>query len=78
MSKNIDRLTYAPDGKTLDEVVIYNCTLHLEQLDDQSFMLIGDNGKHRWHLRINSRNKRSYVDAWLYDDESPVREVKHE
>lgn len=63
-----DRLTYNDDGETLDEVVLSNAFIHLEQLDDTIFMLIVENKKHHWHLRIGSRSGRAKVDAWVYED----------
>ena len=62
-----DRLTYNDDGKTLDEVVLSNASVHLEQLDDSVFMLIVENKKHHWHLTIGSRSGKAKVDAWVYE-----------
>lgn len=63
-----DRLSYNNDGKTIDEVVLSNANVHLEQLDDTTFMLIVENNKHRWHLRIGSKSGRAKVDAWVYEE----------
>ena len=62
-----DRLSFNDDGKTLDEVVLSNASVHLEQLDDGIFMLIVENNKHHWHLRIGSKSGRAKVDAWVYE-----------
>ncbi len=62
-----DRLAYNEDGKTLDEVVLSNASVHLEQLDDTIFMLRVENKEHHWHLRIGSRSGRAKVDAWVYE-----------
>ena len=64
----MERLNYKADGKTLDEVIMLNASIHLEQLDDNIFMLIVENEKYRWHLRIGSRNRRVKVDAWVYEE----------
>ena len=63
----VDRLAFNEDGKTLDEVVLSNASVHLEQLDDTIFMLIVENNEHHWHLRIGSRSGKAKVDAWLYE-----------
>lgn len=63
-----DRLAYNDDGKTLDEVVAMGAFVHLEQLDDTCFMLIIQNEKHSWHLRIGSRSGKAKVDAWVYEE----------
>ena len=65
----MDRLDYNEDGKTLDEVVLSNAFVHLEQLDDRIFMLIVENDKHHWHLRIGRRKGQAGVDAWVYEQE---------
>lgn len=62
-----DRLAYNDDSKTLDEMVLSNACVHLEQLDDSAFMLIVENDKHHWHLRIGSRSGKAKVDAWVYE-----------
>lgn len=67
----MDRLDYNEDGKTLDEMVLSNALVHLEQLDDSSFMLIAENKEHHWHLVIHSRSGRAKVDAFVYEDYKP-------
>lgn len=70
---NEDRLTFFEGEKTkaglpsVDEMVIHNANVHLECLDDNSFMLIADNGIHHWHLVIFSRSGRAKIEAHLYD-----------
>jgi len=67
-----DRLDYNEDGKTLDEVVMYDALVHLEQMDDTYFMLIVENKQHRWHLRIGSRSGMAKVDAWVFEKENKL------
>ena len=68
-----DRITYNENEftkygmKTIDEVVLSDAFVHLEQLDDSYFMLIVENKKHHWHLRIGARGNRAKVDAWLFE-----------
>lgn len=63
-----ERITYNDDGKTIDEMVIDKATLvHLEQLDEGTFMLIVKNERHYWRLTIGSRSGRAKVDAILYE-----------
>jgi len=62
------RIKYNEDGRTLDEVVMTNASVHLEQLDDTIFMLVVENDEYHWHLRIGSRTGRAKVDAWVYEE----------
>ena len=61
-----DRIQYNADGKTIDEIVMGKASVHLEQLDDNVYMLIVENKRHHWHLRIGA--KRAKVDVWMYED----------
>ncbi len=63
-----DRLQYNTDGETLDEVVMHGADVHLEQLNNHVFMLIAENAKHHWHLRVGTKGKGK-VDAWVFESE---------
>lgn len=70
-----ERLTfpYTNEPQVIDEAVLHNADVHLEQLNDECYMLIIKNPRHYWHLNIYSKNKRSKVIATLYEDNSPAR-----
>ena len=54
----------------LDEVVMDNANVHLEQMNDTSFMLIIENADQRIHMVIGSRG-RARVDAWILEQYKP-------
>jgi len=62
-----NRIAANPDG-TLDEVVMLNCNIHLEQLDDNSFMLIAENDQLYYYVAIQSRSRRAKVDALIVEN----------
>ena len=70
-----DRLQYNTDGETLDEVVMHNADVHLEQLNDHVFMLIVENKKHHWHLRVGTKG-RGKVDAWVLENSDEALQEK--
>jgi len=63
-----DRLQYNQDNETLDEVVMTNAHIHLEKLNERVFMLIVENDKYHWHLRVGTKG-RGKVDAWVLESE---------
>lgn len=38
-AKPIDRILWNRGRKTVDEVVVHNCTIHLEQMTDQGYWM---------------------------------------
>ena len=75
-----ERLTfpYADEPETIDEIVLYNASVHLKQLDDQCYMLIVSNDRHYWHTVIHSKGRRDKVIATLYEDNSPQAQLAHD
>ena len=67
-----DSCDYNPDGKTIDDLVMSGAYVHLEQLNDGVFMLIVENERHHWHMRIASRSGRAFVDAWMMEEWHPA------
>lgn len=71
--KGIDeRITFLePDSEVVDELVLSNCTVHLECLDEQCYMLIAENSEHHWHLNIYISNRKSKAQVWakVYEQE---------
>lgn len=59
-----------PDG-TVDDFAVKGVDVHLEQMDDYSFMLIaypkGFNTDERWYFSIHSRSRRAKVDAVIVE-----------
>lgn len=70
----MDRLTYQnekiKDGRELvDEVVLSNANVHLEALDDRTYMLIVENDQKHIHLQIFPQNPRSKIAVVVYEEE---------
>jgi hypothetical protein len=62
-----------PDG-TVDDFAVENATVHLEQMDDASFMLlVQEPGKEQWYFLIKSRSRRAKVDAVIVESPEEVR-----
>ena len=56
-----------PDG-TVDDFAVDNALVHLEQMDDASFMLIvKQKRKPQWYFVIKSRSRRAKVDAVIVE-----------
>ena len=37
--RRVDRILWNSGRKTIDEIVVHNCTVHLEQMTDQSYWM---------------------------------------
>jgi len=77
-----DRLTYFENEcvknglPAVDEMVMHNANVHLECLSDTAFMLIVENGRHHWHLNINSRGGRAKIEAFVYEGDEHQKKLK--
>lgn len=71
----MDRILWNTGGKTVDEIVVTDCTVHLEQQADNSYWIgISKAGK---DLAVNITTKRAPIsvvaeedlDGWHWDED---------
>jgi hypothetical protein len=68
------RLEYKQGGEMIDEFVMHNANVHLEQLDDHIFMLICEDERYHFHMRVGTKG-RGKVDAWIFEYEDNLEKV---
>lgn len=67
----VDRIGYlegettVDGGPSLDEVVLHGANVHLEKMDDQSFVLIAETETHEYRVWIGARSGRARVDGTI-------------
>ena len=74
-----DRILRNSDGKTVDEIVVYDCTIHVEQLDDHMYMLRVWKGDGDLLMNFYAKGERplhfteSCGDQWSWDEDETHR-----
>ena len=70
--KQIDRVLWNPGRETFDEIVVHNCSIHVEQMTETAYWM-GVYKADRQSLHVNlSHRGRVPLLATLWDDSDPA------